>query len=154
VPPLMAECVALLQPLASTKHIAVTLNLDSIRPVQADRMRLRQVLLNLLSNAIKYNRPAGSVEITAHPTAEGRVRISVRDSGRGIAVESLPRLFKPFERMESAYDGIEGAGIGLALAKRLTEGMNGVIGVESVAGEGSTFWVELPSNERLLKQNG
>jgi len=154
VPPLMAECVTLLQPLASTKHIEVTLNLGSIRSVQADHMGLRQVLLNLLSNAIKYNRQAGSVEITAHPTAEGYVRISVSDSGRGIAAESLPRLFQPLERLESAYDGIEGIGIGLALAKKLTEGMNGTIGVESIVGEGSTFWVELPSNERLLKQNG
>jgi len=141
--PLVEECMALLQPLFTEYQIKLALDIDSACIVQADRLRLRQVLLNLLSNAIKYNHKAGSVQIASRPVREGRARIMVSDSGRGIPADALSRLFKPFERIESAYDGIEGAGIGLALSKRLVEAMDGTIGVESVVGEGSTFWIEL-----------
>lgn len=147
VPSLIGECVALLQPLTSEHRIELKLGIDRTCTVQADRLRLRQILLNLLSNAVKYNRDHGSVQIACQFGAEGKVRISVHDNGRGIAPEALPRLFKPFERIESAYDGIEGTGIGLALSKRLVEAMGGSIGVESIAGVGSTFWVELPAAE-------
>jgi CheY-like chemotaxis protein len=144
---LIGECIALLRPLASVRQIELSLDGDDSSTVQADRLRLRQILLNLLSNAVKYNRDKGNVLISCRLVAEGRVRISVRDNGRGIAADALPRLFKPFERIESAYDGIDGAGIGLALTKYLVEAMDGTIGVESVAGEGSTFWVEFPAAE-------
>ncbi len=146
IAPLIKECVVLLQPLTATRQISVTLELGAASLVQADRLRLREVLLNLLSNAIKYNRAGGSIQVHCELTGEGRLRTSVRDTGRGIAAASLARLFLPFERMESAYDGIEGSGIGLALAKKLVEGMHGVIGVESVVDEGSTFWFELPAS--------
>ncbi|MCK9637991.1 MAG: ATP-binding protein [Methylobacter tundripaludum] len=144
---LVDECVALLQPLVAEHHIKLSLDIDSTAAVQADRFRLRQVLLNLLSNAIKYNHHAGSVHIVCQPAHEGMARIMVKDSGRGIPATALPRLFRAFERIESAYSGIEGTGIGLALSKRLVEAMQGVIGVESVVGEGSVFWVELPAAE-------
>ncbi len=147
VPLVIGECTALLQPLMSERRIELNLDTDGIGTVQADRLRLRQTLLNLLSNAVKYNCDGGNVRISGQPATEGRVRISVCDSGRGIAADALPRLFKPFERIESAYDGIEGTGIGLALSKRLVEAMGGIIGVESVAGVGSTFWIELPETE-------
>ncbi|HEY8095488.1 MAG TPA: ATP-binding protein [Methylobacter sp.] len=147
VPSLINECVALLQPLTFGHQIELKLDMDSVSTVQADRLRLRQILLNLLSNAIKYNREKGSVRISCRPATEDRIRIAVHDSGRGIAADALSRLFKPFERIESAYDGIEGAGIGLALSKRLVEAMDGSIGVESAVGVGSTFWVELPPAE-------
>ncbi len=144
VPVLIDECVALLQPMVAGQQIELTLDTGNACTVQADRLRLRQVLLNLLSNAVKYNRKGGSVQIACRPVQEGIVRIMVSDSGRGISADALPRLFKPFERMESAYDGIEGTGIGLALSKRLVEAMDGAIGVESVVGEGSVFWADLP----------
>ncbi|MCK9394703.1 MAG: ATP-binding protein [Methylobacter sp.] len=147
VPSLIGECTALLQPLTVGRQIELKLDVDGIGTVQADRLRLRQILLNLLSNAVKYNRDKGSVLISCQSAAEDRVRIAVRDSGRGIPADALLRLFKPFERIESAYDGIEGSGIGLALSKRLVEAMGGSIGVESVAGAGSTFWIELPAAE-------
>jgi CheY-like chemotaxis protein len=115
--------------------------------VFADRQRLKQVLLNLVGNAIKYNRSRGSVTVDCIGTDEGMLRIVVADTGPGIAPAQLSLLFTPFERLGAERTGIEGSGIGLALAKRLTEAMGGTIGVESVIGEGSTFWVEFPMAE-------
>jgi CheY-like chemotaxis protein len=110
----------------------------------ADAQRLKQILLNLLSNAIKYNRAGGSVTVGCERISPTRLRITVTDTGIGIPPEKLGLLFVPFERLGAERTTVEGAGIGLALSLRLAEAMGGTIAVESVAGEGSTFWVELP----------
>jgi signal transduction histidine kinase len=141
---LVSECMDLMQPLAAQGQVELASKVNCGCVVQADRRRLRQILLNLLSNAIKYNQDGGNAQIACHQVPDGWHRITVRDSGRGISADALPRLFKPFEHMESAYDGIDGIGLGLALSKKLAEAMGGSIGVESLAGQGSTFWVELP----------
>ncbi len=144
IAPIIGDCAKLMRPLAEKNRISISAETGGSCMVLADRLRLRQILLNLLSNAVKYNRIAGSIQITCGPAVNGLVRIVVRDSGRGIAVETLPRLFQPFERLSPVFDGIEGTGIGLALSKRLADAMGGTIGVESTLGVGSTFWVELP----------
>jgi PAS domain S-box-containing protein len=112
--------------------------------VMADRQRLKQVLLNFLSNAMKYNHSGGSVKFFIESTRPGFVRIKLTDTGMGIAAEKMRRLFQPFDRLDAEASGVEGAGIGLALSKKLTEAMNGTIGAESLPGQGSTFWVEFP----------
>lgn len=144
VAPQIRECVPLVQRLADNNNVKINVDISGDHAIVADPLRLRQILINLISNAIKYNREGGHVEITCNSPTEGRVRVSIRDSGRGIAAEFLPNLFIPFERLQFEFESIEGAGIGLAVSKKLTEAMGGTIGVESVAGEGSTFWIEFP----------
>jgi PAS domain S-box-containing protein len=116
--------------------------------VLADRQRLRQVFLNLLSNAVKYNRPGGRLTVNYGPTLDGRVRISVTDTGRGISEEKMKRLFLPFERLGAEATDIEGTGIGLALSRGIVAALDGELGVESVEGEGSTFWLIVPAATR------
>ena len=113
--------------------------------VDADRTRLKQVLINLLSNAIKYNRANGRVLVECTARTPERIRISVRDDGAGLAPDMLQQLFQPFNRLGQERSSVEGTGIGLVMSKRLVELMGGVIGVESTVGAGSVFWFELNS---------
>lgn len=147
IAPLLEKCVSQLRPMAMQRNISIEVESNTPYAVTANRARLRQVLLNLFSNAIKYNRKDGKVYVCCQTSTSDRLRISVQDTGHGITADLLPSLFKPFERLESAYEGIEGTGIGLVLAKKLIESMHGDIGVESVPDEGSIFWIELPLTE-------
>ncbi len=107
--------------------------------------RLAQVLTNLCSNAIKYNRPGGSVEISADFSAAGSVGVTVSDTGIGIAHDRHDALFEPFNRLGAEAGAIEGTGIGLSICKRLTDAMGGRIVFSSESGAGSRFTVILPT---------
>ncbi len=113
--------------------------------VAADRHCLLQVLNQLVSNAIKYNRTGERVSIRCQARSDGRVQVSVTDSGHGIAAADQARLFIPFNRLGAERGRIQGAGVGLAIARRLIEAMSGMIGVDSTPGKGCTFWVDLPA---------
>jgi CheY-like chemotaxis protein len=115
--------------------------------VQADRTRLKQVLLNLLSNAVKYNRDGGVVTLECTQLGT-RLRLSVRDTGMGLSSEQLAGLFQPFNRLGQEAGTQEGTGIGLVVTRRLIELMGGTIGVASSPGAGSTFWIELAVAEQ------
>jgi len=115
--------------------------------VRADPVRLNQIILNLLSNAIKYNRENGKVSITVDDTDRGRITIAVSDTGQGVAEERLAELFQPFNRLGAENSAVEGTGVGLVIAKKLLELMDGEINVESVEGDGSTFSFELPRGD-------
>ena len=143
----LGECLDLVKLIAADKNIMMEAGkaLRSESYVQADRQRFKQIILNLLSNAVKYNRVRGSVSLSCEELVSGRVRIAVTDTGAGIAQEKLEKLFTPFERLDADQTGVEGTGLGLALSKSLAEMMGGETGVESVVGQGSTFWVELPA---------
>jgi signal transduction histidine kinase/CheY-like chemotaxis protein len=134
----------LARPLAATRVIELETTGAALHAqhVWADQQRLQQVLLNLLSNGIKYNRDGGRLTVACEEVANGRLRISVKDTGPGISPALQERLFQPFDRLGAEQHGVEGTGLGLVLSKRLVEAMGGTIGAESVPGEGSTFWVE------------
>jgi len=109
---------------------------------QADSHRLAQVIGNLAGNAVKYGASGGRILLRA-AWSHDRVRIEVVDFGPGLSLEKQGQLFEPFNRLGLERSAIEGHGIGLALAKRLTELQGGEIGVISAPGQGATFWVEL-----------
>jgi signal transduction histidine kinase/CheY-like chemotaxis protein len=136
------EVLDLVAPLASDQNVRVVSRVGD-GYVLGDYQRLKQVLLNLLANAVKYNRDGGAVTISMEAGPEGRHRILVDDTGRGIAAEDLPRLFRPFERLAAADSTIDGTGLGLALSRGLVEAMHGTVTAESEVGIGSRFTVEL-----------
>jgi signal transduction histidine kinase/CheY-like chemotaxis protein len=111
------------------------------QPAESNEVRGEQVQAEASSLASRSPLPAPH-----SPLPEARsLRLTVRDTGPGIPADQLDRLFVPFERLDAAESGIEGAGLGLAIVKRLVEAMDGAVGVESIVGEGSAFWLELPS---------
>jgi PAS domain S-box-containing protein len=160
----VAECIRevldLARPLAEAQHIQLVDGAAQANGqmggwhILADKQRLTQILLNLVSNAIKYNRDHGSVTVSCVLQPQDRVRLVVRDTGMGLLPHELSRLFVPFERLRAAETTIQGTGIGLAFSKSLVEAMGGTIGVASVVGEGSSFWIDLPVAVGVLGQDG
>ena len=139
----MADCRAMMEPLAQGRKIRMTFP-KFANPVfvQADMTRLKQVVINLLSNAIKYNRDEGEVTVECFVVSPERVRLTIRDTGAGLAPAKLAQLFQPFNRLGQETSGVAGTGIGLVVTKRLAELMGGSLGVESTPGIGSVFWCE------------
>ena len=111
---------------------------------RADRERLRQVLTALIANAVKYNRSGGAVLIEARQSSEG-VSLSVCDTGPGLPADRLEGLFQPFNRLGREASEVPGAGLGLAVARRLTEAMGGQLDADSREGEGAVVTVRLPN---------
>lgn len=145
----LQDCQAMIEPLAQQKGVRIKFSLvDGDCFVNADRTRLKQVLVNLLSNAIKYNRPGGTAEVSYQLHSAGRLRISVRDSGEGLSAAKMAQLFQPFNRLGQETGAEEGTGIGLVVSRRLVELMQGEIGVTSTVGSGSVFWFELDATSQ------
>jgi signal transduction histidine kinase len=147
----LGESLEIIGPMAARKGLSLRSSIAEGPPeiVIGDHGRTRQVLLNLLSNAVKFTqRGEVCVALSAHPVDGGRceVRFAVTDTGIGITERDLERLFVPFQQLDgSPSRRYGGAGLGLAISKRLTELMGGEIRVESAPGRGSTFLFTLPA---------
>jgi len=143
---IMRECQAMIEPLAQTRGIGMTFpKFDAPCFVNADRTRLKQVLVNLLSNAIKYNQELGTVVVDCSASSSTRTMVSITNTGAGLSAEKLTQLFQSFNRLGQEAGAEEGTGIGLVVAKHLVELMGGAISVESSVGVGSVFRIELNS---------
>ncbi|NHZ80533.1 response regulator [Massilia sp. CCM 8695] len=140
---MLVECRNMTEPLAQQRKIRMLFPDAPDAVVQADRTRLKQVLLNLLSNAIKYNREMGAVVCDCSVVTANRVRLSVQDTGMGLRPDQIASLFQPFNRLGQENGSEEGTGIGLVVTRRLVELMGGEIGVSSSVGVGTVFWIEL-----------
>ena len=122
--------------------------------IEADERKLKQILFNLLSNAVKFTPDGGQVQVVSKEINGAQdIEISIRDTGIGIKQEDLPKLFKEFSQLASAYDKkYEGTGLGLALTKKLVELHGGRIWVESEFGKGSLFAFVIPVKQRRRKE--
>ncbi|MFV2059457.1 MAG: PAS domain S-box protein [Gammaproteobacteria bacterium] len=141
---IVLECISLIQPMANEKNIGIinTITDEDEVVVSADYMRLKEVIVNLLTNAVKYNCVSGIITIN-QVVKNNNIRLTVSDTGVGIDSKNPDDIFEAFNRNGAEFTDIQGTGIGLSISKQLIELMDGSIGYESIAGKGSTFWVEL-----------
>ncbi len=144
-----AETVEGFLPLAEAAEVTLTWSpLPSPLPITVDGARLRRALANLLDNALKHTPPGGAVTLAATAVDGGRqVQYTVTDSGPGIPPEELERIWERFYRGDRARTGRSGSGLGLAIVKEIVEAHGGTVGVESVVGQGSRFWVRVGEGE-------
>jgi signal transduction histidine kinase len=148
--PLLKHQIANLAQLAQQKQITLQLDCpDEALTLEADPLRLEQVINNLLSNGIKYTPENGSVTLSAH-SEKDQIRIQVKDTGFGIPASDLPRIFDQFYRVDRAsHQSVKGTGLGLSIVQRIVHQHQGKIWVESKVGEGTVFTVQLPRDRSL-----
>jgi two-component system, NtrC family, sensor histidine kinase KinB len=146
VPALLDEALADIRNSAEQAGVKLSAQAEpGTESLVADKERLELALQNLLSNAVRHTATGGSVTLLATPE-EGAIRFSVKDTGEGIAPEHLSRLFDRFFRVPGGRGG--SAGLGLSIVKDVAEAHGGTVGVESIPGEGSTFWLRVPTAMR------
>ncbi len=144
IPDLLFECKDIMNSKAAEDQVQIRVQAsEGLPPCEADRDKIKQVILNLLSNAIKYNRPEGTVAMSA-AAAESNICITVEDTGIGIPEEALPHLFEKFYRVHESEDSASGTGLGLSICKQIVQGHGGRVEVHSRLGVGTSFSIIIP----------
>jgi signal transduction histidine kinase len=138
---------------AVRKAVEIVTVVDPAAVVLGDEGALTEAVLNVVGNAVKYSREGGRVEVSAE-RRDGSVVISVSDQGIGIPAADLPRIFDAFYRGQAGERGITGAGIGLALTRRIVEAHDGSITAISDPGTRTTFVIELPEHPAAAQGSG
>ena len=147
---LLYECKDVMQGKADESHIQLKVESNENLPLlEADRDKIKQVILNLLSNAIKYNRPNGTIIIRTDAT-DSEIAIAVQDTGMGIPEDALPHLFEKFYRVREHENKAGGTGLGLSICKQIVQGHNGSLEVKSKVGVGTVFTLHLPRNSKTI----
>jgi signal transduction histidine kinase len=147
---LIYECVDVMASKAQETNVQIRVEVPGDMPLmEADRDKIKQVLLNLLSNAIKYNRPNGSVMVNSN-FSETEESIMIQDTGLGIPEESIPHLFEKFYRVHEHEGKAAGTGLGLSICKQIIQGHNGRIEVKSRMGVGTSLTIHLPRVSRIM----
>ena len=140
------EVFAILQPFAEEKEVTLSYHGDENLTIDANKNRIKQLLMNLVDNGIKYNKPQGTVEVAAY-REKGRIVITVTDTGIGIPEEHLPRIFERFYRVDqSRTRDTGGTGLGLSIVKHIVKLYHGDISVKSELDKGTVFTIQLPVN--------
>ncbi len=150
----IADALTIVRPLVERRRQSVTVTEPAdLRPIEADRGRLTQALINLLSNAAKYSPIGAAIDVTLE-TRPGAMRVSVGDRGPGIPPEDRVNVYRRFIRLNEDVEEQQGMGLGLYLAKKITEAHGGEVGVDDRPGGGAVFWLELPDNGGLPAPDG
>jgi signal transduction histidine kinase len=153
VAPFIESCVAMVRPQAEKSGVALIVDLQRDLPqLRGDRRAMVQVTLNLLSNAVKFTRAGGSVTLTAALEEHSQLKLVVIDTGIGIAAETLPWIFEPFQQGDPTISRrYGGTGLGLSISKSFVELHGGTIAIDSTPGRGTTATVILPAG-RVLRR--
>jgi len=151
---MMKNCAAMMQNDAKKVGIELKVFLARDLPqIHGDELRLKQIFLNLLSNAIKFTPTGGTITMQAGLDADGRLMVSVADTGIGIDIQDQSRILKPFEQVEGPFrQSSKGTGLGLALSKSLTELHGGKFSLESEPGIGTTVTLSFPSERAMVRE--
>ena len=150
IPVLMTEVRAELEPVIMTTKLTVTLDVSrEVGPITSDRQKVKQIVLNLLSNALKFTHEGGVTLRARRSRREKAVRLSVTDTGIGIAPADQERIFEDFRQLDnSPTRPYGGTGLGLSICRRLAQMLDGRLTVQSDSGRGSTFTLTLPMQGR------